>query len=171
MAFEPIPELDVLIATAVWLHSHGSMIEAVSIPRGQRMSNDEQIQRLIEKFSRADVPFERRMLKSEGPDIVARFESGLWKIECKGLGTGRIQTLKNNFDRAVASTVSYHDQKEGLRLGLAVPDALGYLDLIKSKIPQSLREAINLWVFLYDRVSDSIDISFEPDDIIGQPTM
>jgi hypothetical protein len=84
---------------------------------------------------------------SQGPDIEAVCGDEVWKIECKGLGNVTPQTLKNNFDRAIASAVSYYRKKEGLRIGLALPEA--YIAHMRERLPQALREAINLWIFLY----------------------
>ena len=87
---------------------------------------------------------------SNGPDIIAKKDGLIWKIECKGLGEGVSQTLRNNFDRALSSTVSYYDQRNNLQIGLAMPRDSTYLGLIRSRIPQALREAINLWVILWN---------------------
>ena len=78
----------------------------------------------------------------------------------RGLTGGKPETVKSNFDRAVASTVSYYTQESGLRLGLALTD--GYNKFIRDKLPQALREAINLWIFLC--VSCDEVLVFAPDE-------
>ena len=161
MTFEVVPEIDVLIATGIWLHLQGWTIESISQPRGQGIDIYEERPRLRTKFSEAQLPTRNLRFNSSGPDIVARKDSDLWKIECKGLGTGTTQTLRNNFDRTLSSTVSYYDQKSGLRIGLAMPRNSTYLNLIRSRIPQALREAISLWILIYNSNDKTIN-PYEP---------
>ena len=86
-------------------------------------------------------------LLSQGEDIRAKRGSYLWRIECKGLGIDLpTSTVRNNFDMAVATTVSYYTQNDGLRLGIAVPD--GYLKFLRDRVPLAFRVAVNLWIFL-----------------------
>jgi len=161
MVFETVPEIDVLIATGIWLHSQGWSLESISQARGQGINIYEETQKLRTKFSEAQVPNRNLSFNSSGPDIVARKDPELWKIECKGLGTGTPQTLRNNFDRTLSSTVSYYDQKSNLRIGLAMPRNPTYLSLIRNRIPQALREAISLWILLYNSKDYTID-TYEP---------
>ena len=56
----------------------------------------------------AGVPSKVRRFLSSGPDIIALSKSRYWQIECKGAGTGKQSTQRNNFDRAVASVVAYY---------------------------------------------------------------
>jgi hypothetical protein len=160
MVDEAVPEIDVLIATVIWLHSQGWTVEAISQARGEGINIYEDREKLRTKFSETQVPIPH-IFNSSGPDIIARKGSDLWKIECKGLGAGRPQTLRNNFDRTLSSTVSYYDQKIGLRIGLAMPRNSKYISLIRSKIPQALREAISLWILLYNNEDRNID-PYEP---------
>lgn len=161
MAYETIPEIDVLIATGIWLDSQGWIIESISVARGQGINPYEDKQKLRVKFSEAKILHEDIIFNSSGADLTARKDSTTWKIECKGLGTGTPQTLRNNFDRTLASTVSYFDRRNDLRIGLAMPRDYAYINLIRSKIPQALREAINLWILLYNPDGNTID-SYEP---------
>jgi hypothetical protein len=165
VAFETIPEIDVLIATGIWLHSQGWTIESISVARGQGIDTYEDKQKLRAKFSEAKVPHEDIIFNSSGADLTARKDSTTWKIECKGLGTGTPQTLRNNFDRTLASAVSYFDQKNDLCIGLAMPKDYTYINLIRSKIPQALREAINLWILLYNPDGNTI-VSYEPNKTV-----
>ena len=140
MEAQYVPEPDVLIAVAKWLHSSGWQLERVST----RNKSEVKTELAAVGISTNNIGFRR-----EGEDIRARQGDNLWRIECKGLSSGKPETVKNNFDRAVASTVSYYIQSDGLRLGLALPDDEYYLRLLRNKVPQALRVAINLWIFLY----------------------
>lgn len=163
MEAQPIPEIVVLIAVAKWLYSEGWQIKRVSMARGQKIGQASQEQKLKSDFISVGIPLETLKLIPQGPDIEAVSGTDVWKIECKGLGDVRLQTLKNNFDRAVASVVSYYDQRAGLRLGLAFPEE--YIKLIRNKLPRVLREAISLWMFLYVSSDDEIYV-FRPGEEI-----
>lgn len=151
---QPIEEIQVIMGVAKWLLSEGWTVDSISVPRGQGLDTQKHKQR-------AKSIFREVRLSNEGPDIIARHGDELWRIECKGLGNGAPSTLKNNFDRAVASAVSYYDQK-GIRVGLALPEA--YRKHIMQKLPQALREAINLWLFLY--AADEEIYPWGPDEYI-----
>jgi len=155
-----IPEVDVLILVAKWLHSNGWQLEGISMPHGRGIDPIRNKAKLETEFTAVGISISNIEFRPIGEDIRARQGSNLWKIECKGLGKGVTQTIKENFDRAVASAVSYYTQRDGLRLGLAVPD--DYIKFFRGRVPQALREAINLWIFLcvsYDEV-----LVFAPDE-------
>ena len=156
MLRQKIPEIDIIIATALWLNSNGHALKSISIPKGLGIKRDVDKQKLIDKLSAAGISTNSISFKSEGPDIVASFNEGSWKIECKGLGGGKGSTLRNNFDRALASAVSYYDSKTGIRLGFAIPKEDTYFNLIASKIPQPLREVLELWIFFIN--ADSVEV-------------
>jgi hypothetical protein len=158
-----VPEIDVLIETIVWLHSNGWVSDTVSLPKGQGFDSCEQIAKLCIRLTKEGIKLPKQ--DSRGPDIIARKEDDVWKIECKGLGKGVAQTLRNNFDRALASAVSYFDQKNGLRIGIALPKEPTYLGLVQSRIPRALRESINMWVFLWDEGKKRLDV-IEPNQQI-----
>lgn len=158
-----IPEVDVLIASCLWLHSQGWRIESISIARGQGINTYKDEQELRARLTEAQIPLDHILFTSSGPDIMAKNDSTTFKIECKGLGRGTPQTLRNNFDRTLASAVSYFDMRNGLFIGVAMPKDHTYVRLIKSKISQALREAINLWILLYDAKNRTID-SYAPND-------
>jgi hypothetical protein len=143
-----IPEIDILIETSIWLFSNGWTLDTVSLARGQGIDGKEHKKKLYIRLLESKVEFPNH--NSNGPDIIAKKDGLIWKIECKGLGEGVSQTLRNNFDRALSSTVSYYDQRNNLQIGLAMPRDSTYLGLIRSRIPQALREAINLWVILWN---------------------
>ena len=151
-----IPEVDVLIAVAKWLHSSGWQLETVSTRN---------INKVKTELTAAGILTNNIEFRREGEDIRARQGDILWRIECKGLSSGKPETVKNNFDRAVASTVSYYMQRDGLRLGLALPEAYEYDKFLRSKLPQALRTAINLWILLYVSADDEV-IVFAPDEEI-----
>ena len=146
-----IPEVDVLIAVAKWLHSSGWQLEKVSTRNKNKVKTE---------FTAVGISINNIEFRREGEDIRARQGDNLWRIECKGLTSGKPETVKNNFDRAVASTVSYYDQRDGLRLGLALPE--GYDNFLRNKLPQALRTAINLWIFLCASYEDVF--VFAPDE-------
>lgn len=158
MTTKYVSEIDVIIATALWLHSNNYMIQVISIPKGEGIDIAADRQKLMGKLAEKGIPLESIRFESKGPDIIASFDSGIWKIECKGLGKGAEGTLRENFTRTLASTVSYFDSKENLRLGLAMPKHDTYINLISSKIPRALREVLNLWIFIYNPEINTIDI-------------
>jgi len=143
-------ELEVLIATTVWLLRNNWNVEAISVATGSGLPPIEYQKEEIRKaFNAEDVPFDERIFKPQGPDIVARSHKGIWKIECKGLGKGTSQTHRNNFDRAVASAMSYFDTSLTC-LGLALANDYLWVYNFNKRLPQALREATNLWVFLFE---------------------
>ncbi len=156
-----VPEIDVIIATVKWLHREGYNMQAISIPRGQGLSVEEQKKKLSIELDSLNSKYTNEIFKPHGPDIIAKSADVMWNIECKGLGTGTGQTLRNNFDRALSSTVSYYDGTDGLRLGLSMVDCYHYYYLVRDRIPQALRKALNMWVFLYAAEDDEIRV-FEP---------
>ena len=156
MEAQYVTEPDVLIAVAKWLHSNGWQLEKVS-PR-----NLKDKEKIKAEFMAAGILISNIDFQHAGEDIKARKGGTLWKIECKGLSSGKSPTDKNNFDRAIASAVSYYTQIDGLRLGLALPE--WYKKYFRDKLPQALRVAISLWIFLYAS-SDEVYV-FAPDEEI-----
>ena len=154
MEMQRITENDVLIGTALWLHENNWRIKQISMASGQNIDLVAHKQKVVTRFTQAGLKVDEIMFRSNGPDIEATKGSHIIKIECKGLGNVRIQTVKNNFDRAVASAVSYYDVKKepNLQIALALPEY--YLKLMKNKLSQSLREAISLWIFLYAAIDE-----------------
>lgn len=143
-------ELDILISTAIWVVQNGWELEAISIPRGARRPSVEAMKEEVRKaFQSKNIKFAYELFKPMGPDIVARSDEVIWKIECKGLGKGKPQTIRNNFDRAVASAVSYFDTP-GTRIGIALANDYLWAFDFGPRLPRTLRETINLWVFLLE---------------------
>ena len=155
-----MPEIDVLISVVKWLHSDGWAIERLSPPSGQKIDSVGNKKKLTATLAALGIEEKNIRLLAKGEDIRARRGNNLWRIECKGLGSGKDSTDRNNFDRAVASAVSYYDQTDGLRIGLAVPEE--FIKLIRGRIHQALRQVLNLWIFLYVSVEDEV-YDFAPD--------
>ncbi|OFY43237.1 MAG: hypothetical protein A2Z69_00485 [Bacteroidetes bacterium RBG_13_44_24] len=143
-------ELEVLIATVLWLLRNGWSVEAISIARGRGLPPvGQQKEKIRRAFHANNAPFDEKIFRPKGPDIIASSHDGIWKIECKGLGEGRTQTHRNNFDRAVASVMSYFDNPQ-TRLGLALANDYLWVYHFSERLPQTLRAATNLWVFLLE---------------------
>jgi hypothetical protein len=148
MESQYVPEVDVLIAVVRYLHSEGWTIENLSVAHGAGIDSVSSKNRV--KVELAKLGIERNIVRfvSKGEDIRARKGGILWRIECKGLAESmKPPTVRNQFDRALASVVSYYDQTHGLQLGLAVPEE--YFKHIKVRLPQALRIVLSLWVLLY----------------------
>ncbi len=143
-------EFDVLKATIVWLHSKGWTIESVSIATGQGLPPiEQQKEHLRQALKAVGIPSGEIIYERRGPDIVASSYEDVWKIECKGLGSGGSSTQRSNLDRAVASVVSYFDSPE-TRLGLALANDYLWEFNFGKRLPRALREAINLWVLVLE---------------------
>lgn len=160
MRAQYIPEIEILVAAVKWLHSSGWTIEHVSIPHGQGIDSISSKAKLQTELALLGIQDGTVRFVSKGEDVRAKKGNILWRIECKGLGTDLpSSTVRNNFDRALASTVSYYDRSEGLRLGIALPEE--YFKFVKNRLPRALRIALNMWVFLYVR-SDNEIYEFTP---------
>lgn len=166
------PEIDVLVAAGDFLMKRGVKPYRFSPPKGAGIDSESVRSQIYMKVSEwiangQDIrPIE---FSNEGPDIIGVSETEWWQIECKGSGLGKESTLRNHFDRALASVVSYYYEKpEGLPkqyvhysgarpyLGLALPASQKYLKELKKRIRQSLRKVLNLWILLYEPESKSI---------------
>ncbi len=173
-----VPEIDVLVAVVDFLMSRDVKPYQFSAPRGAGIDSESVRSQLYSKVDKwivngQDIPF---TFSNQGPDIVGISEVEWWQIECKGSGEGKPQTQRNNFDRALASVVSYYCEKpEELPsrythysnarpyLGLALPASPAYLNELKRRVRQPLRKILNLWVLLYDPESKRIR-AVSPDD-------
>jgi len=161
-----IREIDVLISTTVWLRSRNVFTYHFSIARGKGIDLTADATRLREalgKIAEKDYPYD---LSSEGPDIVGISSTEYWRIECKGSGLGKQSTQRNNFDRALASVVSYYTdtlpdhgkefQAARMHLGLGLPETSDYLRELKRRVQKPLRRRLNLWILLYQPESQTI---------------
>jgi len=162
-----IPEIDVLVATVAFLRERGVTCYGISVPRGKGIDKSAAESSAWAALGN-DIPHVYPF-SSEGADIIGISATEWWKIECKGSGTGKSQTQRNNFDRALASVVSYYCEKpvglpqryvhySGARpyLGLALPASPAYLNELKRRVRQPLRKVLNLWVLLYEPTSETI---------------
>lgn len=162
-----IPEIDVLVATVFFLKERGVKCYRISVARGRGIDK-----RASETSARAALGNEISHIhsfSSGGADIIGISTTEWWNIECKGSGTGVSQTQRNNFDRALASVVSYYEEKPSnlpkeyaqytnVRscLGLALPASKAYLNELKKRVRQPLRKTLNLWILLYEHNSKKI---------------
>ena len=159
-----MPEIDVLIAVVKWLHSDGWTIESLSPPSGQKIDSADNKRKLTAALAALGIEEKNVRLLAKGEDIRASQGDNLWRIECKSLGADLpSSTIRSQFDRALASTVSYYGQTDGLRLGLALPEE--YIKLIQNRVPQTLRKAISLWILLYVSADNEVYV-FAPDEEI-----
>lgn len=161
-----ISELDVLIATIIWLVKNDWDIEVISVATGYRLLPIElQKEKIKAALNATNYPFNDKLFKHRGSDIIARSQKDIWKIECKGLGSGGRETQRTNFDRAVASTVSYFDTPS-TRLGLALANDYLWFYNFQVRLPMALRESINLWVLLLE---NGTIYPYEPTDELPFP--
>ena len=159
-------ELEVLAATLVWLVRNGWTVEAIFIATGHGLPSIEHQKEEVRKtLIQENASLEQLVFKAKGPDIIARSQEGVWKIECKGLGQGKAQTHRNNFDRAVASVMSYFDDSS-IRLGLALANDYLWAYNFQERISRALREATNLWIFLLEKKTL---YSYKPNDELPFP--
>lgn len=166
--YQVIPEIDVLVATTVFLKERGVKPYRISVPKGKGMdktSYQERIWKILTSNSAPDVfPF-----SPEGPDIIGISETEWWQVECKGFGSAERSTHVDKFQRGLASVVSYYEEKtKGLPkeyeqyknaqsyLGLALPASPEYLKELNKRVRQPLRKRLNLWVLLYEPELKSI---------------
>lgn len=158
-----VSEPDVLIATTVFLLERGANPYAFSVATGKGVNTRSATKRLRDAFAPLGVT---PQFSSRGADILAVSDTEWWVVECKGSGTGKPPTQRNNFDRALASAVSYfedtpsidtEDQKDRrVCLGLALPATPAYLAELRRRVRVPLRRRLNLWVLLYQLESRDI---------------
>ena len=169
-----ISEFDVLKATIPFLANRGVVPFQFSISKGQGINYGKDISKILEIFKKFSS---KPQFSNEGPDVVgSSFDANdeFWKIECKGLGKGGASTLRNNFDRGLASVVSYNEDENELKrkfnsqnlqlyLGFALPDHPEYLKNLKKRIRKPLRQRLNLWILLYS-IDKEIIIPIAPNE-------
>jgi hypothetical protein len=164
MKFPVVEETKVLKATSDYLIGRGVLPYRFSIARGKGIETSQALASLSEEFK--SVGFNPQFLPV-GADIEAISKTEWWRIECKGTGTGTSQTQRNNFDRALASVVTYFEappypwngspyEDAKLFLGLALPASPHYLRELRRRVHSSLRKHLNLWVLLYEPVDDLV---------------
>lgn len=169
-----------LIGCSLWLHTRGLLPLSFSIASGHGIDLGIDKQRLLQALDGAGIPTSMTDFRTDGPDVTAISKSEFWQVECKGAGQGKQSTQRNNFDRALASAVSYFvDQSPQFPgelsilngaipfLGLALPATRDYLDQLRRRVRNPLRKRLNLWVLLYDLKSHTI-IPVAPDESYPQ---
>lgn len=158
-----VAEPDVLIATTLFLIERGAVPYQFSVAAGRGIDTAGATNRLNRAYAAVGVT---PRFAGNGADILALSDTEWWVVECKGSGAGQPQTQRNNFDRALASVVSYfEDQPQGLPedgqnvkvcLGLALPATRAYLNELQRRVRSPLRRRLNLWVLLYELASQKI---------------
>ncbi len=161
-----VSEIDVLVAVARWLWIEKRVLPIkFSIARGQGIDAAQSRRSLEAAMASLEIPEglnKYRFYSGTGPDLEGLSKDEFWKIECKGLGRGKNSTHRNNFDRALASTVSFYEDRVNewpdhkTIIGLALPDAPVFKSLLKSKVRRPLRSRLNLWVLLFNFDDSSI---------------
>lgn len=178
-SYSIVPEIDILIATSTFLIQRGVKPYQFSTPKGAGIdSKAVQLQIFTEIYRWIQDGQDIRPLEfsNKGPDIIGVSETEWWQVECKGAGSGKPQTQRNNFDRALASVTSYYCDKPemlpkkyieygGARpyLGLALPASPSYISELKKRVRQPLRKILNLWILIYETESKKIR-TITPDD-------
>ena len=169
-ATNTIQEGEVLLATIHFLIDRNALPYQVSVASGRGI-DAEQIKSEVQRMPIFEkISFKPRFVGT-GPDVVAVSKEEWWQVECKGVGAGKPQTQRNNFDRALASVVSYYDDAppEDLLpgaspfLGLALPASPTYLSELRKRVRLPLRRQLNLWVLLYDSSTETIQ-AISPSD-------
>lgn len=167
-----IAETDVLIATTAFLVERGVIPYQFSVAVGRGIDTAGATVRLRNAFSTfGHIP----QFSGTGADVMGLSDSEWWAVECKGAGVGKPPTQRNNFDRALASVVSYYeDIPQGIEienrnvtvcLGLALPDTNAYLKELRRRVRSPLRKRLNMWILLYQQELGVIQ-AISPDETI-----
>ena len=163
MTKQLIVEAEVLAATAVWLKKNGWTLETISFPKGQEIEMSNQYPFFKEYLEDNFLTIEENIIfLTNGPDIIATKDGVKIKVECKGYCNATAPTLRNNFDRALSSCVTYFDDTN-IKLGLAIPDY--YKKDVQKRVPVALRKALKMSIFLLNTTTNVVD-HYEPTDII-----
>jgi hypothetical protein len=154
-----VPEIEILISCVMWLYKNRDVLpHTVSMARGKDINFESHKARFIAAIESVGIPIPR--FKNDGPDIIGASKNEYWQVECKGFGIVAPQTMRNNFDRALASVVSYYTDdvmnKQTCFLGLALPDATNYMSELRRRVKKPLRRALNLWILLYEQATKQI---------------
>ena len=150
-----IPESEILVATTIFLIGRGVFPYQFSVAVGRGIDRDKTTEKLRNAFSSTGLYLPS--FSGVGADILAASQQEWWAIECKGSGAGKPQTQRTNFDRALASVVSYYEEKPPEKLsdakvflGLALPATQAYLKELRNRVRKPLRKQLNLWLLLYE---------------------
>jgi hypothetical protein len=145
--------------------TRGVLPYAFSVARGVGIDTEATTKLLRSHFGSTGIT---PKFSAGGPDLSAISKEEWWQVECKGAGAGKPQTQRNNFDRALASVVSYFEETPPTDnplfreakpfLGLALPATSAYLGQLKRRVRQSLRKRLNLWVLIVPCEEPSLDV-------------
>jgi hypothetical protein len=96
-----ISEFDVLVPTAIWLVNQGCTDVTASIVRVPGRPPEEQEAEFREELQKSKG-FTKLSFAPNGPDIIARDNARIWKVECKGLSdtprdTGTVRPFLRSF--------------------------------------------------------------------------
>lgn len=170
-----VSEIEVLLATLVWVAQRGARLRAVSVAAGQVISQRETVQRLPAAFEHAGIEYQGCEFRARGPDVVAESAREYWQIECKGIGVGSPQTHRNNFDRALASVVSFFIDTPPSTcpharplLALALPYTDIFVSQVRQRVSVALRRRLDLWILLYEPEQQCFVMEVEPSMEIGE---
>ena len=171
-----VKENDVLIAATRWLLRRNILPYQFSVARGKGIDYSSEKARVINEVQKLyqelklypKLPY----FCKDGPDILGidpqsflqesdPENSEWWQIECKGAGEGKQPTQRNNFDRGLASVVSYYGPSTEFRnakphLGFALPNTKHFKHLLKKRLGRPLRTRLDLWVLVYDSGDKSV---------------
>lgn len=161
-----VEEIEVLKATFDYLVIEREVFPyGFSIASGKGIDYKTNVENILLPYKKMGI---EPVIVGSGPDIVAISETEYWQVECKGTGSGKKQTQRTNFDRALSSVVSYYEDDlselemgERFRnaisfLGLALPDSIEYKNELTRRVRQPLRKRLNLWILLYGSDSKTI---------------
>jgi hypothetical protein len=159
-----------LLATTIFLIKRHVAPYQFSVASGRGINNFDTTEKIKSAF--ASLGQISPGFSGFGADILAASEQEWWAVECKGAGAGQTSTQRNNFDRALASVVSYYEEKPPASLlnakvflGLALPETKAYLKELQRRVRKPLRKRLNLWILLYEIKSREIRAVSPEDDI------
>ena len=172
-----VTENEVLIAAARWLFRRNVFPYQFSVAHGKGIDYSSNQDILIDELRLQEIIKQLSLPRFEGhgPDILGLDTQSLqkvigeqeinpensewWQIECKGAGKGKPPTQRNNFDRGLASVVSYYGPSQEFKnakpyLGFALPNT--FKEQLKTRLRRPLRKVLNLWVLIYDPDDESV---------------
>ena len=152
-----------MVAATAFLVQRGVVPYQFSVAAGRGLKSIDTTVHLQQAFASIGLS---PNFTGNGADILAVSVNEWWAVECKGSGAGKPQTQRNNFDRALASVVSYYEEKpRGLSIkyanatvfiALALPETKAYLNELRKRVRTALRKRLNLWILLYQCDSKKI---------------
>ena len=132
-----ITEGDILLSSIKYLITERQVLPyRISVPSGKGIEHNEIKEKVKDIYPKCEPDF-----VNSGADIIGVSTTEWWCVECKGSGAGKPSTQRNNFDRALASCVTYYEDNPNFPssslaefgknaqvcLGLAIPASDGDL--------------------------------------------